>query len=122
VSTTRATKIAGNKRLWQNSANTWWLWWRNWARTTRRWRCPTQVGEHAMLEAPLPREEALGEELVRGPTSSRGPISRSWLSGWRQPVLLKVGHDVSTDEISAAGAQALPFRLNIPSLLSSPSR
>jgi hypothetical protein len=26
-----------------------------------------------MLEAPLPQEEALGEELVRDPTSSRGP-------------------------------------------------
>jgi hypothetical protein len=32
---------------------------------------PTQIGEHAMLEAPLPQEEALGEELVRDPTSSR---------------------------------------------------
>jgi aconitate hydratase len=31
-------------------------------------------------------------------------------------VLLKIGDDVSTDEISAAGAQALPFRLNIPKL------
>lgn len=69
-----------------------------------------------MLEAPLPQEEALGEELVRGPTSPRGPISRSWLSGWRQPVLFKVSDDVSADEISAAGAQALPFRLNIPKL------
>jgi hypothetical protein len=48
-----------------------------------------------MLEGPLPREEALGEELVRGSTSSRGPISWSWLSGWRQTVLLKVGDDVS---------------------------
>jgi hypothetical protein len=32
------------------------------------------------------------------------------------PVLLKVGDDVSTDEISPAGARALPFRSNIPKL------
>src|SRR5699024_5070266 len=32
------------------------------------------------------------------------------------PVLLKVGDDVSTDEISPAGAQALPFRSNVPEL------
>jgi len=31
-------------------------------------------------------------------------------------VLLKVGDDVSTDEISPAGARALPFRGNIPKL------
>lgn len=37
-------------------------------------------------------------------------------------MLLKVDDDVSTDEISAAGVQALPFRLDIPSLLSWPSR
>src|SRR5205807_2073234 len=32
------------------------------------------------------------------------------------PVLLAVGDDVSTDEISPAGARALPYRSNIPKL------
>ena len=32
------------------------------------------------------------------------------------PVLLKVGDNISTDEISPAGARALPFRSNIPKL------
>ena len=40
VSTTRATKIAGNKRLRQDSANTLVALAAHWARTTRRWRCP----------------------------------------------------------------------------------
>ncbi len=32
------------------------------------------------------------------------------------PVLLKVGDNVCTDEISPAGARALPYRSNIPKL------
>jgi aconitate hydratase len=32
------------------------------------------------------------------------------------PVLLKMGDDISTDEISPAGARALPYRSNIPKL------
>jgi aconitate hydratase len=34
----------------------------------------------------------------------------------RGPVLIKVGDDVSTDEILPAGARALPFRSNIPEI------
>ena len=32
------------------------------------------------------------------------------------PVLLKVGDDISTDEIIPAGARVLPFRSNIPAI------
>jgi aconitate hydratase len=70
----------------------------------------------AMLVAPLPPEEAVEEELVKGPNISSLPDFPELPDRIKAPVLLKVGDDVSTDEISPAGAQALPFRSNIPKL------
>jgi len=70
----------------------------------------------AMLAAPLPREEALAQELVKGPNIASLPDFPELAERIEAPVLLKVGDDVSTDEISPAGARALPFRGNIPKL------
>ena len=62
----------------------------------------------AMLVPPLPAEEAAHEELVRGPNISALPDFAPLPDRIEAPVLLKVGDDVSTDEISPAGARALP--------------
>ncbi|MEV6793376.1 aconitate hydratase [Streptomyces sp. NPDC051320] len=70
----------------------------------------------AMLEAPLPPEEASRVELERGPGISGLPGLDPLPDTLQGPVLLKVGDDVSTDEISPAGARALPYRSNIPRL------
>jgi aconitate hydratase len=70
----------------------------------------------AMLEAPLPQEQALAEELVKGPNIVPLPEFPELAEQIEAPVLLKVGDDVSTDDISPAGARALPFRSNIPRL------
>jgi aconitate hydratase len=70
----------------------------------------------AMLEAPLPPEQALAQELVKGPNIASLPAFPQLAERIEAPVLLKVGDDVSTDEISPAGAQALPLRSNIPKL------
>ncbi|MGH3539070.1 MAG: aconitase family protein, partial [Pseudonocardiaceae bacterium] len=70
----------------------------------------------AMLEAPLPQEEASAEELVKGPNIASLPDFPELSARIEAPVLLKVGDDVSTDEISPAGARALPYRSNIPKL------
>lgn len=70
----------------------------------------------AMLEAPLPPEEASRIELERGPGISGLPDLDPLPDTLEGPVLLKVGDNVSTDEISPAGARALPFRSNIPRL------
>jgi aconitate hydratase len=70
----------------------------------------------AMLVAPLPPEEAVKEELVKGPNISSLPDFPELPDRIEAPVLLKVGDDVSTDEISPAGARALPLRSNIPKL------
>jgi predicted aconitate hydratase len=70
----------------------------------------------AMLVAPLPPDEAAKVELVKGPNISSLPDFPELPDRLAAPVLLKVGDDVSTDEISPAGARALPFRSNIPKL------
>ncbi|MEU6113568.1 aconitate hydratase [Streptomyces sp. NPDC047117] len=70
----------------------------------------------AMLEPPLPPDEAARVELERGPGVSALPELAPMPDTLCGPVLLKAGDDVSTDEISPAGAKALPFRSDIPRL------
>lgn len=69
-----------------------------------------------MLVAPLPPQEATRQELVRGPNISGLPDFPPLPDTLDLPVLLAMGDGVSTDEISPAGAKALPFRSNIPEL------
>jgi len=70
----------------------------------------------AMLEAPLPAEQAGRVELVKGPNISSLPDFEPLPDRIEAPVALKVGDDVSTDEILPAGARVLPYRSNIPKL------
>lgn len=70
----------------------------------------------AMLEPPLPPERARTVELVRGPNISALPELDPLPDAFEGPVLLALGDDVSTDEISPAGAKALPYRSNLPRL------
>ncbi|MDY6995356.1 MAG: aconitate hydratase [Actinomycetota bacterium] len=70
----------------------------------------------AMLVPPLPVEQAELIEPVKGPNISRLPDPEPLSDELEAPVLLKVPDNVSTDEISPAGARALPFRSNIPKL------
>lgn len=70
----------------------------------------------AMLEEPLPEEEAQQVELIKGENISDLPDFDKLEDCIQAPVALKVGDDVSTDEILPAGARVLPFRSNIPKL------
>jgi aconitate hydratase len=70
----------------------------------------------AMLVPPLPPEEAVKQELVRGPNIAPLPSFPPLADRISAPVLLKLGDDISTDEISPAGARALPYRSNIGKL------
>jgi aconitate hydratase len=70
----------------------------------------------AMLVPPLAPEEAQKVEPVKGPNVSDLPELTPLPEEIEAPVLLKVGDNISTDEISPAGARALPFRSNIPKL------
>jgi predicted aconitate hydratase len=70
----------------------------------------------AMLVPPLDADEAKNVEPVKGPNVSSLPDLPPLPDDIEAPVLLKVGDNVSTDEISPAGARALPYRSNIPKL------
>ncbi|MDD7940971.1 aconitate hydratase [Actinomycetospora lutea] len=69
-----------------------------------------------MLEEPPPPDEAAQVELVKGPNISGLPEFEPFPDSFEVPVLLAVGDDISTDDISPAGAEALPYRSNIPAL------
>jgi aconitate hydratase len=73
-----------------------------------------QIMNTDLLVAPLPEEEARQVELIKGPNISSLPELEPIPDALELPVLLKVGDDISTDEISPAGGRALPFRSNIP--------
>jgi len=69
-----------------------------------------------MLEFPLELEKARKVELVKGPNIASLPDFDGIPDSFDLPVLLKVGDDISTDEIMRAGAEVLPFRSNIPEI------
>jgi len=73
-----------------------------------------QIMNAELLIAPLPPQEAREVELIKGPNIVSLPELASIPDALELPVLLKVGDDISTDEISPAGGRALPFRSNIP--------
>jgi aconitate hydratase len=82
-----------------------------------RYIAPAKVyANTAMLVAPLPGDENLAVELVKGPNIASLPDFEALAEHITGPVLLKMGDDVSTDEILPAGAQVLPFRSNIPAI------
>ena len=70
----------------------------------------------AMLEGPLPLEEAAQVELIKGENISSLPVFGPLADHIEAPVVLKVGDDISTDGILPAGAKVLPYRSNIPKL------
>lgn len=94
---------------------------RDWAHTARleypKLELPARASVNTtMLVAPLDPEQAREVRPVKGPNISSLPDLTPLPERVEAPVLLKVGDDVSTDEISPAGARALPFRSNIPKL------
>ncbi|GAA3358663.1 aconitate hydratase [Saccharopolyspora gregorii] len=70
----------------------------------------------AMLVAPPPADDAERIRPEKGPNISALPEFTALPDHLDAPVLLITGDDVSTDEISPAGAHALPLRSNIPEL------
>ncbi|HET7414953.1 MAG TPA: aconitate hydratase [Arthrobacter sp.] len=70
----------------------------------------------AMLLPPLPVEESRQVELVKGSNIESLPEFDPLPDSLELPVLLKVGDNISTDEILPAGARVLPYRSNIPKI------
>ena len=70
-----------------------------------------------LLTAPPPSGgDALVHALEKGPNIKALPAFPSLPDSFRAPVILKMGNDISTDEILQAGAEALPLRSNIPAI------
>jgi len=63
-----------------------------------------------------PPKSGVGIELEKGPNIKPLPSFGPLADIISAPVLLKMGDDISTDEIMPAGAQILPFRSNIPEI------
>lgn len=69
-----------------------------------------------MLIAPLDAEAARDVELVKGTNIKSLPEFDELPDAIDVPVLLRVGDNISTDEIMPAGSRVLPFRSNIPKI------
>ncbi|WP_406945101.1 aconitate hydratase [Halobacillus sp. SY10] len=69
-----------------------------------------------LLDEPLPFEEAKDVELVKGPNVASIPEMGELPNDMELPILLKMGNDISTDEILAGGARVLPYRSNLPEI------
>jgi len=68
------------------------------------------------LEPPLPEEQSRAVELVKAPSIGSLPDFDPLPESLELPVAIKVGDDISTDEILPAGARVLPYRSNIAKL------
>lgn len=73
----------------------------------------TLIFEDDMLPPPA---DGSGVPLEKGPNIQPLPVFDPLPEDLEGPVLLKVGDNVSTDEIMPAGARVLPFRSNIPAI------
>lgn len=61
-------------------------------------------------------DEAADTKLDKGPNIGTLPDFHPLEESLEGPVLIKVGDDISTDEIMPAGARVLPYRSNIPEI------
>src|SRR5690606_4697981 len=74
----------------------------------------TEIINTDMLVAPP--ENGLDIELKKGPNIKSLPHIEELKNAYHVPVLLKMGDNISTDEILKAGAEVLPFRSNLPEI------
>lgn len=68
--------------------------------------------EQSLLEAPAERKEDHAE-LEKGPNISSIPEIEPIKDEFEVPILLKMGDNISTDEILAGGSRVLPYRSNL---------
>lgn len=74
------------------------------------------ITNDAMLTKPLPLEQARQVGLIKGPNIASIPELSALPDHFELPVMLKVGDNITTDEIMPAGARVLPYRSNIPKI------
>jgi aconitate hydratase len=69
-----------------------------------------------MFIRPLPPEESISVEVIRGPNIKPLPDFTPLPDALEGEVLIKVGDNITTDHIMPAGAKILPLRSNIPEI------
>ncbi len=75
--------------------------------------------EHLILNTEMlvpPSKDSSEVKLEKGPNVKPLPEFTPLPDSFDSPVLLKVGDDISTDEIMPAGSKVLPYRSNIPEI------
>lgn len=77
---------------------------------------PEKIIDATLLAAPLAPEEAAKVTLQKSGNIASLPEFDPLPETLELPLLLKLGDDVSTDEIMPAGARVLPLRSNIPAI------
>jgi aconitate hydratase len=63
-----------------------------------------------------PEKDSHNTLVIKGPNIKSLPEFGPLADAFEAPVILKVGDNISTDEISPAGAAVLPYRSNIPKI------
>src|SRR5699024_4221437 len=69
-----------------------------------------------LFDAPLSYDEAKQVNLKKGPNIASIPEMDELPDDLRLPILLKMGDNISTDEILAGGSRVLPYRSNLPEI------
>ncbi len=75
-----------------------------------------RITNQNMLQGPLDAKIARKIALVKGPNIASLPEIAPLADTLTLPILLKVGDNITTDEIMPAGARVLPYRSNIPEI------
>ncbi|MBV6342553.1 MAG: aconitate hydratase [Candidatus Magnetobacterium sp. LHC-1] len=71
---------------------------------------------HNMLIAPLQEDKRASVKVEKGPNIKEVPVKSPIGEEINAEVLIKLGNNVTTDDIMPAGAKVLPFRSNIPAI------
>lgn len=72
--------------------------------------------QHDQFIAPRPVEVARQVQIAKAPHIASLPSSEHLPDRLELEILLRLGDDISTDEIMPAGAEALPYRSDIPEI------
>jgi aconitate hydratase len=80
-----------------------------------KYKEPEEILLNNQMLIPPPKDGSK-TEIIRGPNIQPLPMPEELPDRMQGPVLLKLGNNISTDEISPAGSRVLPFRSNIPEL------
>ena len=71
------------------------------------------VDDRMIIPPPPPGQEP---EVIRGPNIKPLPVAEPLPNRLEGKVLIKVGHNITTDHIMPAGSKILPLRSNIPAM------